>query len=210
MAHSKCLLTLIGVLAILPTTNRTRADEWDNTRLTPRSSASYWPMLMRLPPVTVPVVHADVLQQGIDSTWREDGRHLIIDLNGQQLRLAKNGPELSPDSTITQAPHSGSQVYGRLSHLGQPLVHCEVALVPLRKIWNGYEASESVKPLNAITNGNGVYHFVNVPPRSYKLKWRPGGQDEWIRRVEFRPDVRVRANETSHIKDIRTSLRTIN
>jgi len=143
-----------------------------------------------------------------NGTWREDGRYVFINLNGQEMRLLKSDPQ--PQATMSQAPAVGGEVFGRLSHEGQPLVNCEVQIVPLKKAWNGYSPDDSAEPRSTVTNLGGVYHFANVLPGSYKARWRPAGQEQWIRRIEIRPDVQVRANQTASIKEIRVSLRTIN
>lgn len=180
--------------------------------------------LVRLPPVTAEVSHAmpptararntasGVANHGnrpADGTWSEDGRYLIINLNGQQLRLLRTDSQTTPDPALPQTP-SGGDVTGRLSHSGRPLANCEVALIPLRKNWTGYKLANSSEALVSRTDGNGVYRLRNVPSGPYKLKWRPAGEQSWIRRAEIRPDVNVRANEASQVKEIRVALRTIN
>lgn len=151
----------------------------------------------------------------IDGTWQEDGRLLILNLDGQQFRLVKKE---SP-STVAMAPQDvpaeaaltgGGKVRGRLLHRGQPLVDCEVALISLQKSWLGYRRNRSAKLIVTTTNAEGDYCFAQVPPGSYKLKWRPAGETSWIRRAETRPDVFVREGETSNAKEVRVALRTIN
>lgn len=181
-----------------------------------------WPgEVRRLPPVQ-PSSNAGRIPEGamgatpgepVDRTCREDGRHIIINLNGQQLRLEKSGAAPTAAAPTAAAPTeqaNGGEVYGRLSHRGQPVVNCAVALLPLSKTWNSYEINEAVEPLVARTDEHGDYHFAAAPPGPYKLSWLPAGERQWIRRVEFRPDVRVRAGETAHIEEIRVALRTIN
>ncbi len=151
----------------------------------------------------------------VDGTWQEDGQFLILNLNGQQLRLAK---EASPrtDSQASQHVSAASalpdlgEVRGQLSHRGQPLVDCEVTLVPLNKSWLGYQEDRSTKPRVTTTNSVGAYAFAQVPAGPYKLKWRPAGEASWIHHAETRPDVIVRTGETSHAKEVRVALRTIN
>ncbi len=143
-----------------------------------------------------------------DGTWREDGRYIFINLNGQEMRLLKSDP--APQATTHQAPTVGGEVFGRLSHEGQPLVNCEVQILPLKKAWNGYDLDDSGEPRTTVTDAGGVYHFANVLPGPYKARWRPAGQEQWIRRIEIQPDVQVRANQPASIKEIRVSLRTIN
>lgn len=152
---------------------------------------------------------------GVDGTWQEDGQFLILNLNGQQLRLAKKvSPHahamVSQNVPSVGALLGGGEVRGRLSHRGQPLVGCEVTMIPLSKSWLGYRNDRSAKPIFATTNSEGAYSFAQVPAGPYKLKWRPAGEASWIRRAETRPDVNVRTNELATIKEIRVALRTIN
>ena len=164
-----------------------------------------WPELRRLPPVAETVAPP----RPADGIWRQDGQDLIIDLNGQQFRLAHAGPETVPAASPQIRPNGG-EVYGRLSDQGKPVANCEVALVPLAKTWSGYTIVGSDESVAATTDGKGVYHFTGVPPGHYKLRWRPAEQVTWIRRAEIQPDVRLRANETAQLKEISVALRTIN
>ena len=118
---------------------------------------------------------------GVDGTWQEDGQFLILNLNGQQLRLAK---KVSPDAhtmisqnvPLVGALLGGGEVRGRLSHRGQPLMSCEVTMIPLSKSWLGYRNDRSAKPIFTTTNSEGAYSFNQVPAGPYKLKWRPAGE----------------------------------
>ncbi len=170
-------------------------------------------LLVPLPPVTpAPPVGTPNPPQGVDGTWHQEGSFLVINLNGQQLRLANTSLQTPTNTTSARVEDNAGQVYGQLSHRGRPLIGCEVVLMPLRKTWAGYTAvnSRDTKLLTTATDAAGVYHFSDVPPGHYKLKWRPAGEESWIRRAETRPDVQVRANETATIKEIRVALRTIN
>ncbi len=148
-----------------------------------------------------------------DGTWSEDGKYLIINLNGQQLRLVKTQTQTqtqtSSVSTIQTEQIPGGEVSGRLSHQGRPLVNCKVALVALQKNWLGYTLKKSARQL-ATTDNNGVYRLDNVPAGLYMLRWLPAGESAWIRRAEIRPDLRVRAGETTQVKEVRVAMRTIN
>jgi len=170
--------------------------------------------LVRLPPVTSPVGQNrrprefDTSSSVVDGTWREDGQHILININGQQLRLEKSGPS-SPTPT-PPAPPAGGEVEGRLSHRGHPLVHCTVALLPLSKSGSGYHVNGEREPPVCHTDSNGVYRFPDVPPGAYKLTWLPEGTRQWIRRVKFHPDVHVKAGQVAHAKEIRRCLQTLN
>jgi len=150
-----------------------------------------------------------------DGTWSEDGKYLIINLNGQQLRLVKTQTQTqtqtqtSSVSTIQTEKIPGGEVSGRLSHQGRPLVNCKVALDALQKNWLGYTLKKSAKQL-ATTDNNGVYRLSNVPAGVYMLRWLPAGESSWIRRAEIRPDLHVRTGETTQVKEVRVAMRTIN
>ncbi len=167
--------------------------------------------VVRLPPVTGARNHTpNVSRNGntdADGSWSEDGRYLVINIDGQQMRLVREGSQGSPHSVSPD--HLGGDVNGRLSHYGRPLANCEVTLVPLQKSWTGYTMNTSGELL-ATTGGDGRYSLRNIPVGPYKLKWRPAGQSSWIRRAEIRPDLRVRANRTTQVKEIRVAMRTIN
>ncbi len=159
-----------------------------------------------------------------DGTWREEGRYIIINLNGQELKLLRTAPVAGQDSRQTngaspveyranmssRAPASGGAVYGRLSHGGRPLPECRVSLVPLQKTYGGYKVDGAKEPQSAVTDEQGNYRFEGVPAGPYKLFWMPKATNQWIRRIAFRPDVFVRNDKTSQVKEIRVSLRTIN
>jgi len=151
---------------------------------------------------------AENLNRPVDGTWREDGRHLVINFNGQQMRLEKetDTPHLPAQSAIS----SGGDVMGRLSNGGRPVANCTVALLPLTKSGGAYDINGSAEPLISHTDQEGIYRFDNVPVGPYKLTWLPAGERQWIRRVAFRPDVRVKSGDVSHIKEIRVALRTVN
>ncbi len=173
--------------------------------------------LIRLPRVephlTGPAPHVgSVFPPGqlADGTWRDDGRYIVINLNGRQLRLLKESPAPGPHGTPNRAAANGSTVYGRLLNRGRPLVNCRVMIRPMIKTFTGHRLNRAVQPLRAITDGRGAYSFENVPPGPYKLAWLPEGTNQWIRRVAARPDLTVRENQTKHVKDIPVALRTIN
>ena len=172
----------------------------------------------------------------VDGTWREENGFVIINLNGQELRLAKSGSKttkqrvlveqpverqrivpaaFSTDSETltldrTPEPPVGGTVDGRLLHRGQAVSECQVSLIPLRKSFGGYEVDERAEPQKATTTADGRYRFTNVPRGSYKLFWLPKGERQWVRRIEYKPDVQVQTGEETRIKDIRTALRTLN
>jgi len=179
---------------------------------------------------------ADQQDQRVDGTWREENGFIIIKLNGQELRLAKSSsmttprpalPEQSTDlptilpvafSSDSQAitvdrtpqPPVGGTVNGRLLHRGRPVSECQVSLIPLRRSFGGYQIDESAEPQSTITTVDGSYRFDHVSRGAYKLFWLPKGEQKWVRRIEYKPDVLVQIGKTARVKDIRTALRTLN
>jgi hypothetical protein len=69
---------------------------------------------------------------------------------------------------------------------------------------------ESYEPMVGVTDEQGVYRFEKVPAGMYKLTWLPAGTKHWIRRIQMKPDVIVRAGQDVVVKDIRAATRTIN
>lgn len=147
----------------------------------------------------------------VNGTWRDEGQFVVIEVNGQQLRLAKAA--LQQPSTAAPAPGQAQiavgAVHGRLQQRGRPLVGCAVVIVPMHK--DGATDDNGLRqPLSATTDTDGFYSFANVPIGSYKLTWLPAGTTQWIRRIEMKPDVFVHEGQDVTIKDIRAALQTIN
>jgi hypothetical protein len=147
--------------------------------------------------------------QPVNGTWRDEGDFVVIEVNGQQLRLAKSAlapPQPAAASSMRVATGS---VHGRLLQGGRPLVNCAVVIVPMHK--DGATDNTGVRePISTVTDADGVYGFENVPVGSYKLTWLPAGTQQWIRRIEMKPDVFVHEGRDVTLKDIRFAIRTIN
>lgn len=179
--------------------------------------AASWQRPVRLPP-TQPRLSSPGPHQGAgpapgqlaDGTWREDGRYIIINLNGQQVRLVKEPQTSNLESVQHQTEQTGGTLYGRLLNHGRPLANCQVIIRPMTKSFSGYAFKRAVQPIRTTTDVQGVYRFENVPPGPYKLSWLPQGTNQWIRRIAMRPDIAVQAQETTQVKDILVALRTIN
>ncbi len=162
-------------------------------------------------PVRLPSVDLDAPSYGTaDGTWREEGRHIVINLDGRELRLERQTPTSTPAGSPTEGNLTGGTVYGRLLHKGGPLANCQVTITPMRKGFTGYVAEGAGKLPPVTTDNHGVYRFDNVPSGTYKLSWLPQGTNQWIRRIAMRPDLTVRTQETTQVKDIPVALRTIN
>lgn len=150
-------------------------------------------------------------EEPADGTWREEGRHIIINLHGQEMKLVRESAPREQAGTPTPTePPSGGTVYGRLLNQSRPLVSCQVRIVPLAKGFTGYSVDRAGQSFTTTTDGQGAYRFENVPAGAYKLSWLPDGTNQWIRRISMRPDVMAQAEKAARAKDIRTALRTIN
>ena len=170
-------------------------------------SAASWERPVRLPPV---LPRSPAPGELADGTWREDGRYIIINLNGQQVRLVKEAQTPDAQGVPHRVEGTGGMVYGRLLNRGRPMKSCQVIIRPVRKTFGGYTFRQAAEPIRTMTDGQGVYRFENVPAGSYKLSWLPQGTNQWIRRIAMRPDLAVRTQETTRVKDIPVALRTIN
>ena len=145
----------------------------------------------------------------VNGTWRDDGQYVIIEVNGQQLRLLKSALAQPPAPSPGQTQVPTGTVHGRLLERGRPLVNCQVVIVPMHKDGatddNGFR-----QPVTAVTDADGIYVFATVPVGAYKLTWLPAGATQWIRRIEMKPDVFVHEGQDTTVKDLRMALRTIN
>jgi hypothetical protein len=145
----------------------------------------------------------------VNGTWRDDGQYVIIEVNGQQLRLLKSALGQPPAPPAGQIQVATGTAHGRLLQKGRPLVNCQVVIVPMHKDGatddNGFR-----QPVTAVTDADGIYVFANVPVGAYKLTWLPAGGTQWIRRIEMKPDVFVHEGQDTMVKDLRMALRTIN
>jgi hypothetical protein len=185
--------------------------------LTWQAAATRGDDVVRLPPTGPatsgggPVAAAGpVLGQPAEGTWREDGQHVIINLDGREIRLAKSPSAQDQNGVPEQRELTGGTVYSRLLDKGHPLVNCHVVLVPMHQEKGVYCFDPERKPLTTTTDGEGAYCFENVPAGEYKLTWLPQGQNQWIRRIAMRPDIKVRSGEATKAKEIRIAMQTIN
>jgi hypothetical protein len=173
--------------------------------------------LMRLPPVGPSTMGSEPVAasgsepiQSTEGTWREDGQHVIINLDGREIRLAKSTSGQESNRVPNQNESTGGTVYGRLLNKGRALVRCQVVVVPLHMDKGVYCFDPQRQVINTTTDEEGVYRFENVPAGGYKLTWLPEGQDRWIRRIAMSPDITVRSGETTKAKEIRIAMQTIN
>jgi hypothetical protein len=150
-----------------------------------------------------------VAGQPVNGTWRDEGDFVVIEVNGQQLRLAKSALAPTQPGAPSPVKISTGSVHGRLLQGGRPLANCTVVIVPMHK--DGATDDNGIRqPISATTDADGVYGFENVPVGSYKLTWLPAGAQQWIRRIEMKPDVFVHERQDVTLKDIRSATRTIN
>ena len=146
--------------------------------------------------------------QAVDGTWREDGRFVIININGKETKLLK--PEMNQSAAASHPLEEGT-VHGRLLHGSRPLANCHVVMVPIREeSKKTYTYDETREPQTATTDSDGDYFFEHVPAGKYKLTWLPQGTKQWIRRLAIKPDVVVHGGQAVIVREIRAAQATIN
>ena len=140
--------------------------------------------------------------QPLNGTFRDEGQFVVIEVNGQELRLAKSALGQQPEvRAVGRSQVAVGSVHGRLLQHGRPLVGCNVVIVPMHA--DGATDDNGIRhPLSATTDSDGIYAFVNVPIGPYKLTWLPARTTQWIRRIEMKPDVFVREGQDTTLKDI--------
>jgi hypothetical protein len=142
-----------------------------------------------------------------DGTWRDDGRYVIVNVNGQEMRLLKTVSGAEQGNVAEQKAPTEGTVSGRLLNRGRPLVNCRVVLVPMKEP-EGYDHAR--QPLSITTDDQGRYDFDHVAAGAYKLSWLPVGETCWIRRIAMTPDIFVHPGENVTAKEIRMARQTIN
>lgn len=162
-------------------------------------------------PLPLPPTGPEVIAppQPVNGTWRDEGDYVVIEVNGQQIRLAKTALMPQPAPTTAPVGIAVGSVHGRLLQRGNPLVNCTVVIVPMHQ--DGATDDGGVRrPVSTVTDADGVYCFVNVPAGAYKITWLPAGTTQWIRRIEMKPDVFVREGEDHALRDVKMAIQTIN
>ncbi|UJS16125.1 MAG: carboxypeptidase-like regulatory domain-containing protein [Candidatus Jettenia sp.] len=104
-------------------------------------------------------------------------------------------------------------VEGKILHGAKPLPDCQVKLQILEKIGlltKGYRPVEGSVEFETVTDKDGVYHFMNIPPGLYKVYWKPLSETDWVRRFKMEPDVIVEPGKLTNPKTIETLRRTLN
>jgi hypothetical protein len=148
--------------------------------------------------------------QTADGTWREDGRYVIININGKETKLLKPAAEANHNAVASQPTEEGT-VQGRLAQGQRPLANCHVVLMPIRDAGKKtYVYDEAREPLTATADGDGNYYFEHAPAGKYKLTWLPHGTKQWIRRLAIKPDVTVHGGQAVIVKEISFAQATIN
>jgi parvulin-like peptidyl-prolyl isomerase len=150
----------------------------------------------------------------LQGTWREDDEHIIITVNGREVKLAKKGLARYEGSELTRRMLNAGSVEGRILDRGRPLAECEVQLVPLlgTKVLGRTSATidNGRSSLLTKTDAHGSYVFEDIPEGSYKLYWRPKGSTHWIRRIAMQSDLVVQRGKKIRVDDVKVSTQTIN
>ncbi len=139
-------------------------------------------------------------------------QELITETQAEKQEADKAGEELKKEESVAQDKTLGT-VEGKILRSGSPLPECQVKLQMLEKgglLAKGYHPVEDAVEIEAVTDGSGVYRFVNVSPGLYKLYWKPPAETTWVRRFKMEPDVVVESGKLTNPKDIETIKRTLN
>jgi hypothetical protein len=148
--------------------------------------------------------------QGADGTWREEGRYVIINIDGKETRLLKPASEASHGAVAPQPIEEGT-VRGRLAQGPRPLANCHVVLIPIKECAKKtFAYDEAREPLTTTADSDGNYYFEHAPVGEYKLTWLPEGTKQWIRRLAIKPDVTVHRGQAVEVREISFAQRTIN
>lgn len=139
-------------------------------------------------------------------------QELVTETQAEKQETDKAGEELKKEDPVAQDKTLGT-VEGKILRSGSPLPECQVKLQMLEKgglLAKGYHPVEDAMEIEAVTDGSGVYRFVNVSPGLYKLYWKPPAETTWVRRFKMEPDVVVESGKLTNPKDIETIKRTLN
>ena len=90
-----------------------------------------------------------------DDAGRDDGRIITINVNGQQLRIAKPLPDDAQGSSADKKRAAAGTVHGRLLQKGSPVANCYVVIVPWPKGDKADPSGDVGEPLSTITDGEG-------------------------------------------------------
>lgn len=154
---------------------------------------------------------------GIDEKLKEEGmiselkEELEEDLPDKESEKTNREDPLKED-TAHSAVHFGS-VEGKILYGTKPLPDCQVKLQILEKVGlltKRYRPVEGAVEFETVTDKDGIYHFMNMPPGLYKVYWKPLSEAEWVRRFKMEPDVIVEPGKVTNPKTIETSRRTLN
>ena len=147
----------------------------------------------------------------------EEGQEEFVDkqVDGEQGGESRDtttqeNPE--KEKTLAQDEKLG-RIEGKVSCGGKPLRDCQIKLQMLEKgglLARVYHPVEGAEELEASTDADGVYRFMNVPTGFYKLYWKPLNETSWVRRFKMEPDVIVEPGKVTNPGEIETLKRTLN
>ena len=104
-----------------------------------------------------------------------------------------------------EAARSGT-VEGYILYRGKGLAGCKVKLIRQLEsttLLGLFKEAKAGAELDAVTGGDGLYRFEQVPAGKYLLRWLPPGSDAWIQRLSDRQyDVFVEEGTTVGLRDI--------
>ncbi|MFO0792829.1 MAG: hypothetical protein U0586_02080 [Candidatus Brocadiaceae bacterium] len=153
----------------------------------------------------------------------EEGQEEFVDkpVDGEQEQMSESQDD-TPRTTTRENPEKEKKLVqdGKLGRVegkvfcgGKSLRDCQIKLQMLEKgglLVRVYHPVEGAEELEASTDADGVYRFMNVPPGFYKLYWKPLNETSWIRRFKMEPDVIVEPGKVTSPGEIETLKRTLN
>lgn len=97
----------------------------------------------------------------------------------------------------------GGNVGGSVLSGTTGIVGCSIKLVQQITSHNKiFRSSIEGQEFVTVTDNRGHFAFTNLPPGSYKMKWKLPGSKGWIRRLRDKPDVTIKVGESKTIKAI--------
>lgn len=160
-------------------------------------------------------VHLQLLSQGVKSenesliAARERLKLEIEDavLRKLQMLAPESGPRAVLASAALTQPPAGAvgKAEGRILRKGKGLPDCKIKLVTMVQSGGLLKVYKEGAEFDTTTDKDGKFAFDALPVGSYKLKWQVPGDTGWIRRLQYKPDVKVEPGKITVAKTVETA-----